>query len=85
MHKGFRVYNLGLKPYQYFHRCTLADLQTRMSKSFLRVEESPDDHVLGFCIFVDVQTQTRKGFQKVEESLDDIALDSPLVKSAFAT
>jgi len=56
-----------------------------MSKSFLRVEEIPDDHVLGFCIFVDVQTQTRKGFQKVEESLDDIALDSPLVKSAFAT
>lgn len=26
----------------------------------------------------------RKGFQRVEESLDDIALDSPLVKPAFA-
>lgn len=30
------------------------------------------------------QTQMRKGFQRVEESLDDIALDSPLVKPAFA-
>jgi len=32
-----------------------------------------------------LQTQMRKGFQRVEESLDDIALDSPLVKSAFST
>lgn len=29
------------------------------------------------------QTQMRKGFQRVEESMDDIALDSPLVKTAF--
>ena len=56
----------------------------KMRKGFLRVEESLDDHVLGFHVFVEVQTQMRKGFQRVEESLDDIALDSPLVKPALA-
>jgi len=25
----------------------------------------------------------RKGFQRVEEGMDDVALDSPLVKTAF--
>ena len=30
-----------------------------------------------------LQTQMRKGFQRVEESIDDIALDSPLLKTAF--
>ena len=55
-----------------------------LRKGLLKVEESLDDSVLGFHVFVDLQTQMRKGFQRVEESLDDIALDSPLVKPAFA-
>ena len=49
-----------------------------MRKGILRV----DDHVFRVSCFL--QTQMRKGFQRVEESLDDIALDSPLVKPAFA-
>lgn len=30
-----------------------------------------------------LQTQMGKGFQRVQDSLEDIALDSPLLKTAF--